>query len=232
MKADQEIPLLGVGIYSVRDASRITRVSDSRIRYWLNGRIRVYKGRRRVTPPVWPGELPHIDDVLALSFLDLIEVRVVDKFRKLSVSWKTIRAASKRARELFETTHPFSTHRFKTDGRTIFTTIYDETHDGSLIDIVKRQYAFPNILLPYLTNLDFDDDDRALRWWPMGKRRRVVIDPQRSFGQPIVSREGVPTTILASAVKAEGSVDAVADWYDVDPRSVRDAVKYQEQLAA
>jgi len=88
------------------------------------------------------------------------------------------------------------------------------------------------MLQPYLyIGLEFQAD-QLVRWWPLGMRRRVVIDPRRAFGQPIVAKEGVPTAILAGAVQLEQSVAEVADWYEVDPRSVRDAVEFEEKLAA
>ncbi len=63
-------------------------------------------------------------------------------------------------------------------------------------------------------------------------RCRVVLDPQRAFGQPIVTKEGVPTTTLAEAIAVEGTVDRVARIYDVGPDSVRDAIRFEKTLAA
>src|SRR3546814_15438946 len=57
-----------------------------------------------------------------------------------------------------------------------------------------------------LKGIEFSPNDAPVRWWPMGKRSHIVIDPLRAFGQPITNGEGVPTTILAEAVVAEGSV--------------------------
>ena len=59
-----------------------------------------------------------------------------------------------------------------------------------------------------------------------------MIDPTRSFGQPISSEFGVPTIVLAEAVQAEGSVARVAALYEVDRTVVADAVRYHEELAA
>jgi uncharacterized protein (DUF433 family) len=66
----------------------------------------------------------------------------------------------------------------------------------------------------------------------MGTNRLVLLDPRRSFGQPIVSRSGVPTVILDRAAKAAGSVREVAAWYEVDRAEVQDAVEFEEKLAA
>src|SRR3546814_455240 len=81
-----------------------------------------------------------------------------------------------------------------------------------------------------LKGIEFSPNDAPVRWWPMGKRSHIVIDPLRAFGQPITNGEGVPTTILAEAVVAEGSVDRVARWFAVKPSAVRAAVRFEEQL--
>jgi len=52
------------------------------------------------------------------------------------------------------------------------------------------------------------------------------------FGQPITNTFGVPTIVLAEAVRAEGSVERVTKLYDVAAAAVRDAVKFENSLAA
>jgi uncharacterized protein (DUF433 family) len=91
-----------------------------------------------------------------------------------------------------------------------------------------------NILDPFLApyGLDFNDLHEAERWWPLGKERSVVIDPERSFGAPIASRSGVPTQILHGAFQSARSYKFVANWYAVDAKEVRDAVTCEERLAA
>jgi len=42
----------------------------------------------------------------------------------------------------------------------------------------------------------------------------------------------VPATALARSVKANASVDEVARWYEVQRDEVRDAVAFEESLAA
>jgi uncharacterized protein (DUF433 family) len=218
--------LLGVGIYTVPEAARLTQVAPSRIRRWLSG-------GRDGSAAIWRHDLPRIDGSLALSFRDLIEVRFVDAFRRHGVSWPVLRRAAERAAEILKDSHPFSTKRFKTDGRRIFAEIVSETGEELLLDLVKSQYGFRQVLGPYLyEGLEFSDADSVLRWFPLPGSHRVVLDPAVSFGQPIVDPEAVPTSILARAVQVEGSVDRVARWYMVDTKAVRDAVRYEEQLAA
>ncbi len=59
-----------------------------------------------------------------------------------------------------------------------------------------------------------------------------MLDPARNFGRPIVDRHGVPTEVLANAVKAAGSVAEVARWYEVPEPEIQDAVEFEQRLAA
>jgi uncharacterized protein (DUF433 family) len=44
-------------------------------------------------------------------------------------------------------------------------------------------------------------------------------------------KSGVPTAILARSAKANSSQEIVAQWYEVHPNEVRDAVEFEESLA-
>lgn len=225
-----ETKLIGVGIYTVTEAARLTGISAGRIRRWLRGYTFRSGDRPRRSAPVWQGQLPPSNG-LALGFLDLLEVRFVETFLRHGVSWPIIRKAETRGRERFGTIHPFATRGFQTDGRKIFARISDEESIPALLDVADSQLAFHKMISPSLAGIQFDDD-APVRWWPLGQKRQVVIDPKRSFGQPIVNREGVPTAVLATAFEVEGSEEAVAKWYEVNVRSVRDAVEFEKRLAA
>jgi uncharacterized protein (DUF433 family) len=227
--------LLGRGIYSAPDAARLTGIPAARLRRWLRGYP--FTPRDAVAPSfsekVIEGELPVIDDVLALSFLDLQEARCLEEFRKRGVGWKALRDYHAKARATLGTDHPFSTGQFKTVGRRIMRDFVTEHGDPILLDLAKDQATFREFLQPYLRGLEFLPDSRfPARWFPMAGTRRVVLDPKRAFGHPIVAKRGVQTSILFRAYKAEGSLDRVARWYEVDVRSVKDAVEYERALAA
>jgi uncharacterized protein (DUF433 family) len=170
---------------------------------------------------------------LALTFSDLIEIRFLDRFREHGVSWPAIRIAAARARDYIARPHPFSSRLFKTDGRTILLEILRPGDDPKLLDLVSDQWELERVVSPMLyAGIDFDDFDMPARWWPLGRRRSVVLDPERSFGAPIVAKEGVPTAILARAAAAEQSKDSAAAIYQVSLKSVRDAVAYEQSLVA
>jgi hypothetical protein len=86
---------------------------------------------------------------------------------------------------------------------------------------------------PFFRKLDYGTAEIS-RYWPLTKRGRVVLDPQRQFGQAIDSETGVPTIALYKAVKAgDGQpIRKVADWFGVPESAVRAAVKFEQSSAA
>lgn len=225
---------IGKGVYSLAEAEGLIKIPRQRISRWTRGYTYRYKGEVHHTPPLIAWNVEHsADKGPILSFLDLLEVRFLDAFLVRGVSRKAVRIAALNARELLGRHHPFSTRIFKTDGRSIFAEITKGTDDKRLLDVVKKQYVFEKIVAPYLyEGIEFNAFNDPERWWPLGKKHAVVIDPERGFGAPIVARSGVPTKVLANALKAEGSVESVAKWYEVSEREVRDAVLFEERLAA
>ena len=225
----RDFKLIGAGIYTVPEASRLTNVSTWRIKRWIRGYTFKNRGEVHASPPVVPHELGILDGLIALSFLDLVEIKFVDAFLDRGVSWKALRHAITRGRALVHHSHPFSTRKFWTDGRTILMELAER--DVALLNLINNQLEFKRVIRQFLSKLDFERD-QAVRWWPLGKHYRIVVDPQRSFGQPIVHDEGVPTAVLAKAHKVEKSLAKVASWFEMSKKSVRDAVKFEQLLAA
>jgi uncharacterized protein (DUF433 family) len=232
---------LGRGAYSAVESLRLLnfnrpglpsarRVSRQTVARWLRGYSHGESKCLR-SEPLWKPDYQNEDDQIELSFRDLIELRFVKTFRDLGVGLKTIRDCYRRAVDEIRDDRPFSTQRFRTDGKTIFLEITERDHNGRMIDLKKRQQVFRTIIEPSLRDLEFDASTVS-RWYPLGMRQRsVIIDPTRSFGRPIVQR-GVPTEILAEAVKLEGSADAVASLYEVTKADVLAAIEFEHQLAA
>src|SRR5712691_4388230 len=158
-------PFIGVGLYTVPQASRISSVSTGRIRRWLLGYTYETLSGPSASPPVVTSALPPLDGTLTLSFLDLQEIRFVDAFLEAGVLWKTLRLAHRKAQQAFGP-YPFSQGRFVTDGRLIFEDLAPgATHlDTLLIDVVTNQTAFKRWIWPYIKNLAFANG-QASQWW-------------------------------------------------------------------
>ena len=213
----------GIGAYSPVEAGRLLDIPPATIRHWVFGYSYDHHGPRRNQPPLWRPQYGTAMEEPLLGFRDLLEARIVRGLRRQNFPMQTIRRCLEVARELVNDEHPFSTRRFKTDGKTLFV----EQGDG-VLDLKQRQHVFRSVIAPTLTDLDFDLD-AASRWWLNPKRRTLVIDPERAFGQPIVAESGVTTASLAQAVEAEGSVEKVASWFDLSPAVVQDALRFERR---
>lgn len=236
------VQVLGKGVYSASEGLRLlnfTRAPDSSsqsisrqtVSRWLRGYDYESDGEVRHSDPLWLPDYANDDDLIELSFRDLIELRFVKAFRDIGLGLPTIRECFIRAVDEVHDQRPFSTQRFRTDGKTIFLEITCDINEGELIDLKRRQKVFHRVVAPSLRDLEFDANVVA-RWFPLGiARKSVVIDPARAFGRPIVG-SGVPTEILAGAVKVEGSVAKVAALYEVPAAEVRDAIEFEQRLAA
>jgi DNA-binding transcriptional MerR regulator/uncharacterized protein (DUF433 family) len=224
--------LLGIGIYTIPEAVRLTGVSAASIRRWLWGyRHKTSGGPMTRHEPLWTSQIPTIEDSRALGFRDLIEIKFVDHFRRHGISLQSIRKTIDRATELLEQSYPLSAVRFKSLGKSIFAEVLEENERKLVFDLYTGQLLLSFMWDRLYDALEYSEFDELIRWFPLGKNRRVVVDPRRSFGRPI-SLEGVPTAILASALRAEKSVESVAYWYKVAPDSVRDADDYERASRA
>ena len=217
---------LALGLYTAAEASRLLALPVAKVRRWLGG----YREAGREYPPLWRPQLPKLDGQLGLGFLDLMQLRVVARVvAETDISLQKLRQALVMAQDLLKHAHPFATAGFRTDGRRLFVEIGQETDAPQLYDILGRQYGFHRIIEPSFKDVDLDVE--ITRWWPLGKRRSVVLDPQRSFGAPIASGSGIPTATLALAAERHGSAREAARWYPpATEREVRDAIELEGRL--
>jgi uncharacterized protein (DUF433 family) len=228
----QPFKIIGHGIYSVSEASRLTGIPAARIRRWLHGYDFHTGTTLHHSPPVLNQDYGGVGKGSWISFADMVEVRFLEAFRREGVSWPTIRIAARRASELLKRDHPFSSRKFKTDGKTIMTEIAEEGVK-ELLDLVRNQTAFKRIVDPYLyRGIEFGPSQEAARWLHEAGHRRIVIDPHRSFGKPILAKEGVPTGVLFDAWQAAGSIERVAWQFELAKTSVSAAIDFERHLAA
>jgi uncharacterized protein (DUF433 family) len=231
----------GTGIYLRSDAARLLRVSPTRLRRWVEGYTYRYQqsGRpasRRRRPPVVRRGLPIVDGSVALSFVELMELRVVKALIDEGVSLQAVRVVARVASEYFETDHPLASQRLYTDGSTVFAELLgDEREVPDLVELSRKrvnQVIAGRIFQPFLVEIDFNPETAlAERWWPLGRRIPIVLDPEIAFGAPVIAGTAVRTSTLAR-MAGEESVAEAAYAYDLEQEQVRSAVEFEHQLAA
>ncbi|WP_267395017.1 DUF433 domain-containing protein [Sphingomonas sp. GC_Shp_1] len=216
-------PLLA-GFYSPGDVARLLQVASPKLRGWLNG-----WGKNSAGPIIDRD----FKDGRTVSFLDLIEVRFIEAFRKQGVPMQTLRRAAARARDDWKTSHPFALSKAKylTDRRHVFAQVADEEKDRVTWDMASGQHEMWDVIESTIAKgIVFDPgSDLATRWFPLpAEFPGISIDPAIAFGKPALSAERIPTAALHRMWRAEGgNIGRVADAYGIGHDAVRSAVEYE-----
>jgi uncharacterized protein (DUF433 family) len=230
-------PMIGTGLYTPQDAAMLLHEQPRAVRRWAFGYGRNRKVGRVTHPPLIHTDLSPIEGQDALTFVELIELLYIRAFLRAGVSWKTVKTAANVAARMFDSKHPFALRRLYVDPKAVFAGVEESGGREALIELVGHgQHAMPSIVKPYLDELEFDVNDVANRWWPMGRTGGVVIDPKHSFGAPIVDGTGIRTATLSDAYRDEfpryktQTVERVAWTYNVRPVHVEAALRFRTWL--
>src|SRR4051812_6254506 len=228
------------GIYTPPEAAALLHEKPATVRRWAFGSGRTRASGRIASLPLIRTDLPVIEGERALTFVELIELLYVRAFRDARVGWKAIREAARVAARLFATDHPFALRQvFLDPGSFLYAAI--EEADGTEVLVELRghgQQAIPQLVKPYLRQLEFGDGDVVARWWPMGRRGGVVLDPRIGFGAPVVEGTGIRARTLVDAFVAEQAahgtkaLERVAWLYELKSSQVDDALRFQRWLKA
>lgn len=219
--------------YSYKDAEKYLHIPRDTLRSWVRGRYYQTKQGKRFSEPLI--ELPS-QDAKALSFINLVESHVLRAIRvEHEVRLDQIRIALNFISSELGYPHPLVREDFlKTDGKSIYV-----DHLGQLLDASKEgQIAIKETLEIYLTRIEPDEQGIAARLFPFvhssGKKdepKVIVIDPNISFGRPVIFGTRIPTQVLADRYQAGESIEMLTEDYDCDRTLIETALEY-EGLAA
>jgi uncharacterized protein (DUF433 family) len=228
---------LGLGMYTLAEAARLIHSDRRSIKRWLYG-YGYLSGQgeervRRNVMPLWTPQYQGEDfDEPVIGFRDLLELRVVREFVRRGVPLLVVRRCLNAAAEMFGVDYPLTAQRFVTDGQTIYQEALRATEDEpEMLDLKTRQYAFREIIKDSLyAGIEYDGGV-ARRWYPEPRNRAVVVDPAVQFGHPVLEEAGIPTASLYASYLAEDKdKGAVARLFEIAPRQVDVAVRFEEHL--
>ena len=228
----REVPL-----YSLTDAARFTGARPVDVRRWVEG----YTYRNSVQPPVSEPARRVSSGSLYLTFHHLIEVWAINRMRRPSagkgIPLQRIRKAAASAREIFENDFPLADERLRWDGAAIFyQALGSEAIEGGLVELSRRarQLTWSKFIEDGLRRIEYQDR-LAVRLWPLGQTRFIVLDPSLNDGWPTVTRgnklSGIPAEAVAEMVNAGDSIEGVATAYRLTSAAVGDAVAFVNSWA-
>jgi uncharacterized protein (DUF433 family) len=213
----------GNGIYTVPDLAAILNLPLPKVRRWLNdfynsrlgekyhGKYSSGEGRNKVT-----------------NFYTLIEFYVFYLLREHHVSVKKIMTAHEHMANQLKTPYPFASSQILTEGKNIFFTLPDGT---TMYADKSQQIVIRKAIESFCKKIRYSKNHLADRYYPLGKKRHVVVDPHHQFGQPVIDGTNILADTIYSLYKAQEPIEMIANLYELSEQQVADAVNFCKQAA-
>lgn len=215
-------PVLGLGLYTPRQAAFLARVSPQTVSRWVHGDARGL--------PALRAQLGH-DDQRRVTFLDLVQIMAVRAIRReRRVPLTTIREFVEQAETKYGLTHPFA-RRHKTY---LFGDDIVLRHADKIIQLTG-EYKDQDLIRPvvelYMEDLSFHNG-LAASFTPLREGERfVLVHPQKRMGAPLVMPCGYSVDAILTSLQAEGTPEGAAEVNSIDIADVRLAQRYEDMLA-
>ena len=215
-------PVLGVGLYSAREAALYARVRPQLMARWLFGGA---SGEA-----VIDRQLKSEDRIITfLDFVQAMAVRAVRIERKVPL--QKIRQAIQNAEQKYGVSRPFARkHKTFLNGDEIVIKI----NDDELVEVTGRHAhnrVIKEVAELYMIDVGFDPDGIASRYTPLQQGEiAVTMNPAIRFGEPVLMSCGYTAKALWEAFKVEGGIDPAALVCGVTPAEVELACRYYDNL--
>ncbi len=185
--------------YTVPVAAELIGRPPETVRRWSLGHRRTYQGRPAVDEPLIVADgRPESEE---LSFLNLLELRMLSRYRDKAALQAIRRALSFAADQLNEP-RPLISVAFKVHGGELFTR-YAESDDGRelLLNVSRGGQLTVEQFVATVGEVT-DDIDYAdtisWRWWFKSRSIPLLVDTKVAGGHPITAETGVRVDAIAS----------------------------------
>jgi len=226
-------------LYTVAEAARYLAVPTTTFSSWAKGYVRRSVERTTVGRPLL-SVVPSNGPRASVPFIRLAEGMVLAAIRRSGVPMQRIRPALDALQETIGVHHALASKRLYSDGAEV---LYDfaQTHRDSsegasakeLVVVRNGQQVFTDVVADYLQRIDYAPDGYArLLQLPEYERRQVVVDPTRSFGQPMFIHGGARVADVIDRFHAGESLSDLADDFGVPTVELEDAVRVASRRAA
>lgn len=208
-------------------------MTPSRARRWLRGYQYLVPEptgvRKGESGPVVLGS-----EDLGASFLDLVELLLVKSLVEEGLSLQRVRKVVAEAKRVVGLDHPLAHRSFYLMGQRVFLDVAQK-EEGAMLEMLSGgQLAFAEVVSSVASKLDFSESvGFAERYWPLGKKAPILIDPLVAFGSPCIEGTGVRTGVIYDFYVAEGeSASKAADWFRVSEEAVAFAASFEGGMRA
>ncbi|MEB0058609.1 MULTISPECIES: DUF433 domain-containing protein [unclassified Variovorax] len=172
-----------------------------------------------------------------LSFTNLCELHVLAVIRRHHlINMATVRSSLDYVRKQLQQDRPLIAQEFMTNGVDLFI-----EKASQLINVSRDgQTALRGEFQQALARIDRSAQGGPVRLFPYSRispdvsqqPKAVAIDPQISFGRPILLNAGVMTAVISDRFMAGDSVAEMAQDYGVAETDIDEALRFAQRLAA
>ncbi len=213
-------PKIGSGIYTASEIASILRVPYRTVYTWMNkywdGKI----GKEFGSKYSWD-----INGKRAVSFHTFIEFYVMMRFSESGVKPKQVLEAHTELSKMYSTAFPFARKEIlkgiRSDGKHIFL----KTIEGTIELNGTKQFNL-DLIEMFFINLEFDKNNLASRFWPIGKEKSILVDPNRRFGHPVIDGKNIFPEIIYNHHQAGDPISYIAHVYQISESEVHHALEY------
>ena len=223
--------------YRAVQAAHILGLPAGTVNAWCFGQdyVHAHDGSRKLFQRVIaPADAGH----RLLSFVNLCELHLLAVIRRHHrVRLQQVRAAVEYMRGQLGEDRPLASAKFRTNGVDLFV-----EHAGDLLNVSKQgQRALREDFERTLDRVDFSNDSsRPIRLFPFTRPpsaaevqpKTVVVDPELSFGRPVLAGASVRTEVIESRFRAGDSIAEMALDYAVPPEQIEEALRFEQRRAA
>jgi len=216
--------------YSIARAAHYLHMSRSTLRSWVRGRDYPKKGGMEHWPALIKAEE-------LLSFNHLIEAYVLRALRvDHGLKMAAVREALDYAQREFGISRLLLSKELQAAPGNVFLERF-----GQLINLNRSgQLAAKHLLAAVLQRVQRNPMGLPAKMYPVASYdinalrhspQLIVIDPEVSFGRPIVASKGVRTAMIISRIDAGEDAQDVARDYGLDPEELEAAISYERTAA-
>ena len=189
--------------YSLKNARRLTGVSEASIRRWIGS----YPADVLKVKEQWRNDT--VLEPLLVSFLELVEILVASKFRTATGrKFDAIRKYNSSISSDWNAPFPFAHQNLRLQNETL-----------------------PSPVVKTLGQMEYTGYFVS-RWFPLGKEQPITVDPRRGSGAPVVQGRRVRVQDITGQFKAGHTINWIADDFDLRPIDVEQALRYAFLLKA
>lgn len=222
-----------VPLYTVAEAARFLGVPPSTFATWARGYVRRPAGRADVVGKPMLTTVGARSGEAAIPFIGLAEAMVIAAFRRAGVSMQHVRRAVDVLEHEIGFRHALASRNLFTDGARVLFDYVERKDDEALTVVVTQQRVFVPVVAEYLQRIEYGPDSWAIRLAsPATRERIIVVDSERSFGQPMFVRGAARVEDVVDRWKAGEPLAEVAADFGVPDADVEDYLRVALPAAA